>query len=69
MSRKNKFTIRISNDSFQCLVKHLQVSYSLLLWKIVHLFGILVLVCIIGLHSETNLILRKTEFLLLLLSL
>ena len=41
MSRKNKFTIRISNDSFQCLVKHLQVSYSLLLWKIVHLFGIL----------------------------
>ena len=27
-SRKNKFTIRISNDSFQCLVKHLQVSIT-----------------------------------------
>ncbi len=24
--RKNKFTLRISNDSFQCLVKHLQVD-------------------------------------------
>ena len=29
--RKHKFTIRISNDSFQCLVKHLQVESFIVL--------------------------------------
>ena len=36
--RKNKFTIRISSDSFQCLVKHLQVNQHTLILNIVNQF-------------------------------
>lgn len=36
--RKNKFTIRISSDSFQCLVKHLQINQHTLILNIVNKF-------------------------------
>ncbi|XP_064388937.1 transcription initiation factor TFIID subunit 5-like isoform X1 [Halichondria panicea] len=34
--RKNKFTIRMSNDSFQCLDKHLQVNRNMLILRVIN---------------------------------